>query len=295
MNSRSKACEELFMTRADNKEFSDALRDAFPRLVLVSVKPWKPFVDWGYWRAAVAERNRLEAAGKKSPRVRHRMRDPTGKMPHLWSDLAVADEDQFFGWLLPEGWIPEWGKKDDFGVRQIDNPPRQRFFFSRRRFNCPERSRLREAVWFDDPPEPRDSNETIHLEGCDLTVRYSRYDDEAAAFARTVFRILGRQTIDRFVTIEPDSRRALSAASWRNRRLGMAGRRAEAWALERRHNYFFSGRIDKPASYPFTPQDIFTAEELAAYQAALPAKNEARLAAQNRHAIKVVGKFASDG
>lgn len=264
------------MTRTDIKEFSDALRAAFPRLVLVSTNPWKSFVDWDYWRAAVAERIRLEDAGAEIERVVHRMRDPTGEMPHFWSDLAVPEEDAFYGWLLPDGWIPEWGETDYFGVRYIVNPPRLRFLFYRRRFNCPERSRLREEVWFDDPPEPRNAEEEIHLEGSDLTMRYSPYEDEAVAFVRDVFRILGRHTVDRFLKIDRDSRRALSPVPWRNRRFGMAGRRAESWALERRHNYFESGMLQKPASFPFAPEEIFTAEELAAYEAKNAADLEAR-------------------
>jgi len=120
---------------------------------------------------------------------------------------------------------------------------------------------------FDDPPEPPSEDVTITLEGGYLEMRWNRYDDEAEAFAKTVFRTLFKTAIDRFITVERKSRRALSARPWRNRRYGGAGRRAEAWALARRHNYFFAGRLKKPASYPFAPHEIFSPAELAKWRA----------------------------
>ncbi|KAB2846527.1 MAG: hypothetical protein F9K44_15200 [Hyphomicrobiaceae bacterium] len=120
------------------------------------------------------------------------------------------------------------------------------------------------------------------LEGSDLSIQWNRYDDEVEAFAKTVFRILFKQATDRFFQIERKSRRALTAQPWRNRRYGAAGRGAEAWALARRHNYLDGGQLNKPASYPFAPGDVFSAEELAAIRAKWKAELDAAIAEQIR-------------
>lgn len=270
------------MMREDADEFSSALRAAFPRLHFVSREHWKTFVDWDWWHAAWRGHREREKAGLPTAYVRHRMRDPRNETPRYWPALGVAEEREFYGWVLPESWVAQWGEEDDFGVRRVVNAPRLEFSFRRSRFHCRDRSPGRETVWFEDPPEPRNDQETIVLEGGDLSIQWNRYDDEAEAFAKTVFRILFKQATDRFIHVEFKSRRALMAQPWRNRRYGAAGRRAEAWALARRHNYLYGGQLEKPASYPFAPGEVFSAEELAAIKAKWKAELDAAIEEQNR-------------
>lgn len=277
--SRSKACEQLFLTREDADAFWSSLRVAFPRLHLVSTEHWKDFVDWNWWHAACDDKERREKAGLPVERVRHRMRIPEREPPRYWDSLGATGERDFYGWVLPEGWIPKWSEEDDFGVRRVANPPRLEFSFRRSRFNCIDRSPRRETVWFDDPPKPHNADEIIVLEDGELSIQWNPYDDEAETFAKTVFRILFKQVIDRFITVDRnESWRALSPTPSRNRRYGAAGRGAEAWALSRRHNYFFSP-FRKPASYPFAPSEVLSAAELAALKAKWAAELEEEIAA----------------
>jgi hypothetical protein len=279
------------MTREDADAFSSALRAAYPRLHFVSCEYWRTFVDWDAWNVACEEKERRERAGLPTERVRHRMRDPRNEPPRYWDSLGTRDERYFYGWVLPEGWVPEWGEEDNFGVRRI-NPPRLEFSFRRSHFRCWDRSRLRETVLFDDPPQPRNDNETIVLEDGHLSIQWNRYDDEAEAFAKVVFRTLFKQVIDRFITVSEDvTWRALSSTPWRNRRYGAAGRGAEAWALARRHNYFFSGCFEKPASFPFAPADVLSPQELASLKAKWDAKLEEAIAAQTRQDKELAEKW----
>ncbi len=279
------------MTREDAADFSDALRAALPRLHLVSFDHWKSFVDWEAWREALEERRRIDPEGRMIEPVRHLMRDPRNEPPHYWPSLGVAEERDFCGWILPEDWIPQWREADRFGVRRIVDLPRLEFFFRRSRFHCRDRSMRLESVSFDDAPEPRNEDETIVLEGGELSILWNRYDDEAETFAKTVFRILFRHATDRFIQIESKSRRALTGKPWRNRRYGAAGRRAEAWALARRHNYLDGGQLEKPASYTFAPGDVFSAAELAAIRAEWRAKLEEAIAAERRKGKELAEKW----
>lgn len=289
--SKWKVCEQLHMTREDAAAFSDSLRSAFPRLHLVSHEYWNSFLDWDWWRSARQENERREKAGLPTQPSRHRMRDPGGDPPRYWDSLAVVDEREFYGWILPEGWSPEWGEADQFGIRRIVNTPRLEFSFRRSVFYCADRDGRRETVRFDDPPEPRTEDETIRLEGGDLAISWNRYDEEAEAFAKIVFRLLFKQTTDRFIQMESKSRRALSPVPWNNRRYGMAGRHAEAWALARRHNYLFDGRLNKPASYSFAPGDVFSADELAAIKAKWAAELEEIVAREKRKDKELAEKW----
>jgi hypothetical protein len=227
------------------------------------------------------------------------MRDPKDEPPHYWPSLGIAEEREFYGWVLPEGWVPQWGDEDDFGIRRIVNPPRLELSFRRSRFHCVDRSPRRETVWFDEPPEPRNDGEIIVLEGGDLSVQWNPYDDETENFAKTVFRILFKQAIDRFITVNRHvSWRALSSTPWRNRRYGAAGWGAESWALSRRHNYFFSGAYNKPASFPFAPAEVLSAQELAALKAKWAAELEEAVAAEARKNKELAEKWrreAEDG
>lgn len=279
------------MTREDADAFSSALRAAYPRLHFVSWEHWRPFVDWDWWRAAWKLHEERKKDGLPTEFVRHRMRDPRNEPPCYWPSLGVAEEREFYGWVLPEGWSAQWGEEDDFGVRRIVNPPRLELSFWRGRFHCPDRSPRRETVWFENPPEPRDDDETIVLEGSDLSIQWNRYDDEVEAFAKTVFRMLFKQATDRFIKIERKSRRALTAQPWRNRRYGAAGRGAEAWALARRHNYLDGGQLNKPASYPFAPGDVFSADELAAIKAKWAAELEEIVAREKRKDKELAEKW----
>jgi len=279
------------MTREDADAFSSALRAAYPRLHFASREHWRTFVDWDWWHAAWKLHEEREKDGLPTEFVRHRMRHPRNEPPRYWPSLGVAEEREFYGWILPEDWVAQWGEEDNFGVRRIVNPPRLEFFFRRSRFHCRDRSPRRETVWFDDPPEPRDDDETIVLEGGELEIQWNRYDDEAEMFAKAVFRILFKQATDRFIQIEYKSRRALTGEPWRNRRYGAAGRRAEAWALARRHNYLDGGQLEKPASYPFAPDDVFSAEEFAAIKAKWKAELEEAVAAEARKGKELAEKW----
>lgn len=280
--SQWKVCENACLTLADATEFSSALRAAFPRLRFTSEDHWKPFVDWDHWHAEIEAWRRRDPRGLETEPIRHRMRDPTGQSLQFWDHLGVADERAFNGWIIPDGWMPEWGETDKYGVRRIVNPPRLALFFRRGRFHCPDRRPLKEPVHFDAPPEPRSDQEMLELEGSQLQIRYNRYDEEAEAFAKTIFRILYKQVVDRFITVERRSRRALTPVPWRNRRFGVAGRQAEAWALERRYNYLLVPEEVKPASYPFAPDDVMSAEEYTALKAKWAAELEEAVAAEAR-------------
>lgn len=267
------------------------MRAAFPRLRFLSRDHWKPFVDWDYWRAEIEAWKRRDPKGLESEPIRHRMRDPTGETLKYWDHLGVVEETAFDGWVIPEGWTPEWGEADTYGVRRIVNPPRLALFFRRGEFHCPDRRPLREPVRFRDPPESRGDEETLELEGCQLNIRYNRYDDEAEAFAKAVFRILYKHVVDRFIDIERESRRALTPVPWRNRRYGVAGRRAVAWALERRHNYLLVPQQVKPAAYPFAPGDVMSDEEYAALKAKWAAELEEAVAAEAKRMDELAEKW----
>lgn len=280
--SKWKSCENACLTHEDAAEFSQALCAAFPRLRFLSQDHWKPFVDWGAWHRAWEERERIDPEFRHTEHVRHRMRDPTGLALQFWDHLGVAEETAFYGWVIPEGWTPEWGETDEYGIRRIANPPRLELFFRRGQFHSPNRRPPSEPVTFRDPPEPRSDEETLELEGSQLAIRYNRYDDQTEAFAKSVFRILYKQAVDRFVDVEYKTRRAYTATPWRNRRFGVAGRRAEAWALERRHNYLMVPERAKPASYQFPPDDVMSSEEHAALMAKRAEELEEAISAENR-------------
>jgi hypothetical protein len=289
--SQWKVCENACLTHEDAAEFSQALCAAFPRLRFLSQDHWKPFVDWDAWHAEIEAWRRRDPKGLESEPIRHRMRDPAGLALQYWDHLGVAEESAFDGWIIPDGWKPEWGETDKYGIRRIVNPPRLALFFRRGQFHCPDRRPLREAVRFRDPPEPRGDEETLELEGSQLNIRYNRYDEAAAAFAKAVFRILYKHVVDRFITIESKSRRALTPVPERNRRFGVAGRRAEAWALKRRHNYLLVPNSVKPVSYPFAPGDVMSAEEHAALEARWAAELEEAVAREKRKHKELAEKW----
>ncbi len=287
-------CGSVCFTREDADAFSIALRAAIPGLRFVSRNYWKPFVDWKAYDETMNERRRREEAGLDPGPWRYTMRDPTGEPLQYWDSLGVPGEDSFYAWIVPDGWEPEWGEEGDFGERRIVNRPPRELMFRRSRFRCIDRNPRAETVDFADPPQPKNDLEAIQLECGDINVRAHRFDSDGEAFAKLVLRILYKCSIDRFMFIERSTRRALSSTSWRNRGDVVAGRSAEAWSLARRHNYLttISGLgLLKPASYPFAPGDVFSPEELAAYEAKEKAELEEAIARERARANELSAQF----
>ncbi|MGH7006073.1 MAG: hypothetical protein ACREIP_19190 [Alphaproteobacteria bacterium] len=181
---------------------------------------------------------------------------------------------------------------DEFGVRYIDNTPRLWFDFHRCHFLLLRRPGIvppRRAS----EPKPGSGRAAIALEGNTFEVRWNPAEAEAEAFAKKVYNILRRLTVDRFIIIEPASRRPSAGKVHGMRKQLLAGRHAVAWALKRRHNYFGCTNWDallKPASYPFRRRDILTKTEHRRRNAALEKvlKEEWRLQEEAKERFRAV-------
>lgn len=275
------------MTLDDVAVFSDALKAAFPAIRFLSREYWWQFSDEERVEAERRANQRRINRGLPSKPIGVHQRDPTGEPLRYWSSLAEPAETQFLAWIEPSGWQPIWMPPDEFGVRYIENTPRLWLDFYRSHFIL-ERPPHRQ----DTEPLARNGSETIKLEGHTFEVRWNPSEAEAEAFAKKVYNILRKLTIDRFIRVERESRRAFAPESHGMRKQCLAGRHAAAWALQRRHNYISCNNDAwaslKPANYPFRRRDVFTPGEykqwVADIEAEIEAIGEARVEESKRRA-----------
>jgi hypothetical protein len=253
----------LCMTLDDVAAFSDALKAAFPAIRFVSREYWSQFCDQKRIAADQQANRRRIKRGLPSKPIHSLPRDPQGEPLRYWNSLADPAETRFIAWIEPPGWQPIWMPPDEFGGRYIDNTPRLWFDFNRchflllRRRGIVPRRRASE-------PKACSGRTAIAIEGNTFEVRWNPLEPEAEAFAKKVYNILRKLTVDRFIRVEPESRRAFEREAGGMRRQCLAGHHAVAWAMRRRHNYFGCNNWNvllKPANYPFGRRDILTKAE----------------------------------
>ncbi len=268
----------LCMTSDDVAAFSDALKAAFPSIRFLSREYNRQF-KVGF-EAGRRENERRVNLGLPLKSFRTRWRDPTGEPLRYSESLADPAETRFIAWIEPPGWQPVWALPDNFGERYIENTPRLWFDFYRCDYLLLGRPHViphRRAT----EPQPRNGRAAIALEGHSFEVRWNPSEPEAEAFAKTVYNILRKLTVDRFIRVERESRRAFALEAQGMRKQCLAGRHAVAWTMKRRHNYLSCDNdgwaMLKPANYPFRRRDVFTKAEYRRWRAKLDKDFEERL------------------
>lgn len=254
----------LCMTLDDVAAFSDALKAAFPAIRFVSREYWSQFCDQNRIAADRRANRRRTKRGLSAKPIHSLPRDPQGEPLRYWNSLADPAETRFLAWIEPPGWQPVWMPPDEFGVRYIENPPRLWFDFHRCNFLLLRRPGNVSPQCASEP-KPCSGRAGIGLEGNTFEVRWNPLEPEAEAFAKKVYKILRKLTVDRFIRVEKESRRAFEREAGGMRRQCLAGHHAVAWAMKRRHNYFCCDNDGfaylKPANYPFRRRDILTKAE----------------------------------
>lgn len=250
------------MTPQDTAAFSDALKAGFPNIRFVSLDYWRPFVDWPRFKEDCRQNERRWKQRLPRPPVVYHLRDLAGEPLHYWDSLAHRAETDFQAWIEPPGWRPEWGPPDWQGVRELENMPALEFTFRRSHFEF-----LGPKRWhsFNDEPVALNGRETIVLHGTTFEVRWNRYDTDGEAFGKNVFKILRKLTVDLFINVDRETRKAWSDKPARMPSYCLAGHHADAWTLKRKHNYLAEdgGPLMKSARYRFRRAEIFTDAELA--------------------------------
>ena len=268
LKSKFKRTWTLCMTPADTAAFSNALRAAFPNIRFVSDEYWRHFVDQKRLKDDCWVHARQWAARVEPTPVRyHYVRDLEGQSLHYWDSLTDPAETHYRAWIEPPGWRPQWKPADWQGVRELDNIPNLEFTYSRSFFEIQRRTG---GIWSNDEVLAGHNRETVTLHGELFQVRWNRYDEEGEAFGKTVFKILRRLTVDRYIAVERESRKAFTGEPFRHPAWCLVGHDADAWTLKRRHNYLTGsgGPLMKSAAYKFPPKGVFTPAQLARSQAA---------------------------
>jgi len=251
-----KVLECVIMTRDDAFAFSEALRAAFPRIRFLREDYANKFIDYSAWREACRE---AERKGRMTPRRYDFARLPKNEWPDYFPSLADVLEKSFFVWVEPPNWRPRWRLRKRADLLVIENLPRLRFTFWRGGFYCPDPRRTDGLHGnphlptrnLDLQPGFIDSKEPIALEGHRMLGGWTKGDDVAKAFVHKVWRILGKMSTNRLVSVDrhtlqpipPDGSAAVEAYV-------RAANDALRWARGRRHNYLaWNNHWYKPERY----------------------------------------------
>jgi len=244
------------MTRADASAFSEALRAAFPRIRFVSYDYAEKFFDFADWKAAC---DTAHLRGEDSPRSLEFTRDPGDELPDYFPSLADVAERRFWVWVEPPNWRPRWRRRKRAGILTIENFPRLHFYFWRGGFNLPDPRRAKERQDDPDPeifdlplqPLSLDRNEAITLRGDRMLGGWKKGDDSAKAFIDKVWRILGKVSTNRLVSVDSRTRQPIPPdGTALTEPYVRAATDALRWARWRRHNYLeWSGQWYKPERY----------------------------------------------
>lgn len=251
-----KVLECVVMTRYDAFAFSEALREAFPRIRFLRKDYADKFIDYPAWRLACRE---ADAAGRMTPRRYDFARLPMNEWPDYFPSLADVLERHFYVWVEPPNWRPRWRYSKRSDLLEIENIPRLRFTFWRGGFSCPDPRR--QDGLHGDPhlpvhdldlqPGAIDRKESILLEGHRMLGGWRKGDDSGKAFIQKVWRILGKMSTNRVVSVDKRTRMPVPPdGSASAEPYFRAANDALRWARGRRHNYLsWGGQLYKPERY----------------------------------------------
>lgn len=259
-NSKVRNRQNIAWAIEDALAFESLLRTKYPDIRFLRYEYKHKWDETWRWRPVILERHKYRASQEQQiwmPACL--MRDPTGEEILYRESLAYPWESNFIGWLEPENWKPEWWCLEPGKDYELINIPRCRFKFWRSEFNwyTKDGSKNLDTNWSANHefwrPASQAAEHEVHclMEGT-LECWWADGDEEAAAFAKTVFRIADKVMSNRFRLVDQETLMPRSVEPVRLRNW-WAGYHAMKWAAERRHNYLFD--CMKPPDYDFGPDE----------------------------------------